>query len=81
MIHLLILWIINFVQIVLIGYQTKNITNNKYHAAMITQFTLSIVQVMFVYLAVAASIFPACLVMGTSGAIGILVGMFIYKFF
>lgn len=79
MIHILLLWILNFIQIVLIGYQTKNVIHNRYQAAMVSQFIISVVQVIFVLFVVKISVFPACLVMGTSGAIGIVTGMWVYK--
>jgi hypothetical protein len=77
--HIIILWFINFIQIVLIGYQTKNVINNKYYAAIISQFVISVIQVIFVLFVVKMSIIPACLVMGTSGGLGIITGMWIYK--
>lgn len=79
MMHMLLLWLTNFIQIVLIGYQTKNITNNKYLAAVISQFIIGVVQVVFVSVVVAMPVIPACLVMGSSGAVGIIVGMWLFQ--
>jgi hypothetical protein len=73
------LWLVNFIQIVLISYQTKNITNNKYYSALICQLIISAVQVVFVHIAISIGLLPATIVMGTSGAIGIVVGMVLYQ--
>lgn len=73
--QIFLIWCLNFVLILLIALQTKNVISNKYLYAALTSGLISAVQVLFVRAAVTMPLPLAILVMSTSGAIGIVVGM------
>jgi len=81
MANLILIWIFNFFQTLLFGYQTENIANNRYKAAFVFEGIIGVVGVIYIKAAVSLGLIPACIIMGTSSAVGIVVGMWLYKKF